>query len=327
MSNSHIDWFIITERIVQKTLTPIISNQVINDILFGKKEAARTWANDVAYPLADSDNLTRVAQFLGITEDPSRAKSKYLHFLKEKLLALAEAEAETHQQAFLDDFKGVKLRGLTFSQLATALRYPDFEKEDTNPLRIIAALDLPVYLTTSHHHFMEAALRVVGKKPRTEVYAWREGLEKKIPAKFRTDRDFEPDEETPLVYHLHGIDDAPESLVLTEDDYLEFLASITQDFNTEAIPSTVRDAFSSLLLLLGYDLHAWDLRVLLRGLIKGNNPFRPRSFAIQLDPDKVKSVKKPAQLREYLEQYFDKVAFDVYWGSPQEFMQDLWAEL
>ena len=325
MPGSSIDWYFITEQISQRKFAPIISNQIIGSTLFGSHDTVRAWAEKIQYPLADSDNLTRVAQFLSATiQDSARAKSGYLQFLKQSLLDLARGWARA-DQAYLDQVKG-ELRGLTLSQLAVErLGYPDFGEEMDNPLRILAALDIPIYLTTSYHHLMEAALKAAGKTPRTQLYCWREGLEDNIASEYRTDPNFEPGVQTPLVYHLHGIDDFPDSLVLTEDDFLEFLVNVTQDFNTDAIPSAVRNALaSSLLLLLGYDLHTLDLRVLLQGLIRGK-PLRPRSFAIQLNPQ-ADGVKDTVQFQEYLQKYFGQVRFDVYWGDPQSFMKTLWDE-
>jgi hypothetical protein len=325
MSNNTIDWEFITEQISQKKFIPIISNQVIYTSLFGRENIAQTWADRIGYPLADGDNLTRVAQFLSVTQqDLSRAKASYLQFLKRSLFDLARAEPGA-QESFLSQVQ-TELRGLTFSQLALErLRRPDFKTDRNDPLSLLAALDIPVYLTTSPHHFMEAALTSINKTPRTELYCWREGLEDNIPPDYRTDLDFEPTVGSPLVYHLLGLDDYPDSLVLTEDDYLEFLVNVTRDFTkADIIPSSVRTALSNwLLVLLGYDLHAWDLRVLLQGLIKGI-PRRRRSFAIQVIPSEANRIKNIEQFQTYLREYFDQAKFDVYWGNAQEFMQTLW---
>jgi hypothetical protein len=328
VSNNKIDWDFITDQIYHKKFTPVISNQVINDTLFGDNNIIRAWADKINYPLADGDNLTRVAQFLSVTQqDIGRAKSSYLQFLKRSLLEQAKAEPAANP-AFLEQVQ-TESRGLTFSQLATErLHYPDFKKEPDNPLSLLAALDIPIYITTSHHHFVEAALRATDKTPRTELYYWQEGLEGNIPPNYRTNLDFEPTVKTPLVYHLHGIDDYPDSLVITEDDYMEFLVNVTRDFtkveDLPIIPSVVRNALSnSLLLLLGYDLHAWDLRVLLQGIIKGK-PRRPRSYTIQLVTSNVQQVKDAEQFHTYLREYFDQIKFDVYWGEPQTFMKTLW---
>lgn len=327
MSNTDIDWSYIVQEIYRTTCAPIISNGVINSSLFGSKNVVQAWAEEIGYPLADGGNVTRVAQFLSVTQqDPARAKSGYLQFLKESLLGWARTEPGANP-SFLDQVER-EMRRLTFSQLATErLHHPDFKNEPDNPLSILAALDIPVYLTTSHHHFMEAALRATDKTPHTQVYAWREGMEHNIPSEFRTDQGFEPDVKAPLVYHLHGIDDYPDSLVLTEDDHLEFLVYVAKDFKElGGTHDKVRNAISSsLLILLGYDLHAWDLRVLLAGLIK-DMPRRPRSFAIQLKSGQVKGIKDSKQFREYLQKSFGLAQFDVYWGDPQSFMLSLWKE-
>jgi hypothetical protein len=87
--------------------------------------------------------------------------------------------------------------------------------------------DLPVrvVLTTSPYTFIEDALRRAGKTPRTEVCRWRKELDSIEPV---IDGDYRPSALEPLVYHLHGLDAYPDSLVLTEDDHLEFLVNVCQ---------------------------------------------------------------------------------------------------
>lgn len=327
MCSAAIDWYFVTDQIHQQKCTPIVSNRVINDTLFGGESAISAWADESRYPLADGANLTRVAQFLAVSQqDPVRAKSNYLHFLKRRLLEVS-AEMDGADPAYLQQVRR-QMRGLTFSQLALEhLKQPAFTEDPDHPIAVLAGLDIPIYLTTSHHHFIEAALRSVDKNPRTEVYCWREGLEANVPPQFRTDLDYMPSIEEPLVYHLHGIDDYPDSLVLTEDDHLEFLVNFIRDLpETDVVPSSVRNAISSsLLILIGFELHAWDLRVILQGLIRGKS-WRPRSFAIQLLDDGNDQVHDNEQFQDYLQKYFGLIEFDVYWGSPRQFMLELWQE-
>jgi hypothetical protein len=77
-----------------------------------------------------------------------------------------------------------------------------------------------------------------------------------------------------------------------------------------------------LLLLLGYKLHDWDLRVLLQGLIR-HRPRRFHSFAIQL-PVEDEGVRDTEEFKKYLDEYFNQAKFTVYWGSPQSFTDTLW---
>ncbi|MCB0154786.1 MAG: SIR2 family protein [Anaerolineae bacterium] len=324
MLTENVPWDFIVEQIDKKQCTPIISNHVVNDLLFGEPRLISAWADRVRYPLADSANLTRVAQFHSVTlQDSIRAKSEYLAFLEYELLDLAERDPKADQN-FLRQVRRER-RSLTFSQLATErLHYPNFKDDPQHPLTILANFDIPVYLTTSHHRFMEAALKAVGKTPHTEVYCWREDLEENIPAACKPDLNFEPDERSPLVYHLHGLDDYADSLVLTEDDHLEFLVNVTRDFSrADVFPRKVRNAFtSSLLMLIGYELQGWDLRVLLQGLIRGKR--HQKGIAVQLEHSQLSNVKHPQQFQEYLQNFFGLVKFDVYWGSPQNFLTTLW---
>ncbi|MDT8307302.1 MAG: SIR2 family protein [Anaerolineae bacterium] len=147
-----------------------------------------------------------------------------------------------------------------------------------------------------------------------------------VPSVFELDRNYEPTAEEPLVYHLHGMESVPASLVLTEDDYLDFLVKVSWD-NT-VIPPRIGEALAdSSLLLLGYGLQDWDFRVLFRGLInRKRSSRRLLSVAIQLslehEPAEIRSMD---EAEEYLEKYFDKANFKIYWGQSEEFTGELWA--
>ena len=121
---------------------------------------------------------------------------------------------------------------LSFAQFCDKFAYPAFDNPD-DPFLLLASLDLPIYITTDFHDFLEMALRKAGKRPRSDLCRWRSEL-KGIPSAFDEPfpdgRPYDPDPETPLVYHLFGRDEDPASLVLTEDDHLEFLAATYQDF-------------------------------------------------------------------------------------------------
>ena len=55
----------------------------------------------------------------------------------------------------------------------------------------------------------------------------------------RFPRNYRPGRDQPLVYHMHGFDEYPASLVLTEDDYLEFLVAILRDKGNNNIDPTL----------------------------------------------------------------------------------------
>jgi hypothetical protein len=150
-------------------------------------------------------------------------------------------------------------------------------------------------------------------------------FKKGLSSVFELDPDYVPSPMEPLVYHLHGLDLYPPSLVLTEDDHMDFLVKVSWD--KDAIPFRISEALvDSSLLLLGYDLDDWDFRVLFRGLIIPKSEKRRfpsfSSVSIQLTPG-----SDVEATRAYLKEYFNHVNFKVYWGEAHQFVDDLWERL
>lgn len=306
----------IIERIKAGKVVPLLSNVVSNNLVLGGNDTLiEAYARYIDYPLDNNTNLPHMAQFTGVTDesvsDPRAVKEDYINFIKNRLFDLAESEnvpadvlAELEEE--FDD--------VTFSEFSERLGYPRFDQERVQCLLMLAEFPLPIYLTTSYHNFIEVALRQAGKQPRTEICRWHKGLES-IPSAF--DDDYQPTPEEPLVYHLHGFDKHPASLVLTEDDYLEFLVAISQDVGRGAdpIPRRVRQSLAdSSLVLLGYNLRNWDFRVLFWGLIKPR-PLQQTSVSIQLVPSEIE--------RNYLQKYLGEFEFKVYWGDIHDYIQEL----
>lgn len=147
----------------------------------------------------------------------------------------------------------------------------------------------------------------------------------RLPSVFDEEPSYVPSIDEPLVYHLHGLESCPGSLVLTEDDYLDFLLRVAWDHSV--IPPRVAQALAdSSLLLLGYRLQDWDFRVLFRGLINRKSAARRRlSIAIQLTPEQemAEQIESADEAQDYLEKYFDLANFKIYWGDSASFMQEL----
>ena len=319
---------ILCEQIKQNKVLPIISNNITDDLLFGSHEKlVEQWAQQTEYPFADRHNFTRMSQYADITvradqnekerrQNVDYIKSFYLnHFLKPQLFPLADADLIEEIQ---EEYSEQQLMDLSFTEFAQTLHMPNLSDDKQDTLSLLTELRLPIYVTTSYHSFMELALKQAGRSPRTEISYWHPRL-KGLPSNFR-DGTYQPTPEEPLVYHLLGHENYPESMVMTEDDYLDFLAGISEDWQwQEGIPGSVRQALSnSSLLLLGYNLWEWDFRVLLRGLIKrATNNKSPQSVSIQLREDE----KERAYFQRYLEH---EAGFEVYWENTTDLMQDIY---
>ncbi len=314
------------------------------------EQLAKQWADFIKYPLAENPlQLSQVAQYNQVISDSTdEAKINYLTFLKVYLLQLSLRDEEARETArslvdpLLDKEKGgLKkfseivdlLVDQSFSEIAFQLGYPKYGYEQQNPLYLLAQLPLPVYVTTSHHDFLARVLVEAEKYPRIQVCSWF-GDHPEIewfgdpPEDMDVDINADPSERLPIVYHLHGLEKFPTTLVTSEDDYMEFLVKISEDKNN--LPLGLRKALGpSSLLLLGYRLRGWDFRSLFRGIIIKYSKLRRTNFAIQLNPPVHQTgngQQEPNYLQEaqqYLEQYFEPAKFKVRWDSSTNFMHEL----
>lgn len=278
------DWGILLRRVSNGNFVPFLGAGACYGALPLGSEISREWAKQYHYPFADDGDLVRVAQYLAVEYDPT-----------------------TPKELILERFKGAQP--------------PDFRGPD-EPHGVLAELPLPVYLTTNYDDFMVQALKAKYKDPRRESCRWNE-LTRMQPTVFEQEPNYRPTPANPLVFHLHGHTD-PNSLVLTEDDYLSFLASL-QD--PALLPEPVRMALASAtsLLFLGYRLADWNIRVLLQGLRRlsqGLSNQNNLSVMVLLPPDGP-DAEQQQKLQDYLDRYYAAASLKVYWGTARDFCGEL----
>lgn len=122
------------------------------------------------------------------------------------------------------------------------------------------------------NNFIEA-LKKKGKK---YIYTWYN---------FRgTKRDIEEmgTKEKPLIYYLYGSVDEPESLVLSEDDLLDFLIAIIS--KNPPLPANISSEFrnkTKCFLFIGFGFNNWYLRILLLHVLQDKSYRDNRSFALE----------------------------------------------
>lgn len=297
------------------------------------QQLTKKWAASINYPMSDDHNVARVAQYLQVEQSSSALRESYLLFLIDRLLKLAENgeyyRSEEEYQKAVSGYKTLKPRTTAFSDVANQLGYPRFMEDTEDPLRLLARLPVKIYITTSYSNFLEHALEKEGKTPRTQLcFCKRELI---TDPSHMPDRDFMPSENEPAVVHLFGLEDYSKSLVLSEDDYINFLMTAVQNHNDDSMyPSYLRFALSepgTSLLLLGYQLRDWEFRTLFRflSLVRNLSTVEAKSIAIQFKPS---LGKKDAEKRsiDYLKKYFEKVKFDITWKSADEFVYKLYEE-
>jgi hypothetical protein len=280
------DWDNLLRRIKDGNCTPFLGPGLSTGLLPSDPEIAQAWAVEHHYPLRDNDNLPRVAQFLAITRDPAFP---------------AEDIARRWQN------------------LKTRPNFRDAAEAHT----FLAGLPLPLYITTNYDDFMFQALNYRLRPATRELCRWNAYVRDQ-PSIFDPGSTAEISPANPLVYHLFGYAQLPESMVLTEDEYLDFLVNISRDQNI--IPRRIQKALvNTSLLFIGYELTDWRFRVLFRGLIASlERSLRRTRVAIQLAPEPPEVTGITADhVRWYFEDYLAKDDVRIYWGSSLDFIKEL----
>jgi hypothetical protein len=310
-------WPPLLRGISRQECVPILGPGVHEALLGSPREIARHWAEEFGFPLAPSDReeLPQVAQFLLVQH-----KSKFLHdefqrYIRDSLL-----------ERYPDQIP-LALRETKEPPLATVVAAIGEHLRAANPVdphNLIASLDLPLYVTTSPGNLLYEALRARGKEPRVEVGRWNRQTTR-LPSVFETDPTFEPSAQQPLIYHVFGTFDQPGSIVLTEDDYFDYLIGLTRNEDLKLAQFIASRLNNSLLLFLGFRMDDWRFRVLFRTIRSQEGVEHQADFshlAVQFDPEDDRIIS-PARARRYLERYYTGADVDIYWGGVDDFITEL----
>lgn len=292
--------------------TPVIGPGLVEPLLGSMHDIAGRWAEQFRYPMSpnERESLPQVAQYLTVHQDA--------RFPFDELEEILINQIRTR---FASELPEEQLKGRAgLNSLLETLGAKRRESDPFDPYKALAELPLPIYITANQDSLLESALRAVGREPRVFMCPWNEYIEQNL-----SEYKEEATSEKPMVFHLFGSWDEPDSIVLTEDNYFDFLIGVTS--NKDIIPEQVRLALSdSSLLFLGFQTEAWDFRVLYRSILAQPGSTRRSQYAqiaAQVEPEDGR-ILEPQGARTYLEDYFGKGAdIDIFWGSPQEFLAEL----
>ena len=127
----------------------------------------------------------------------------------------------------------------------------------------LASLPFSLIVTTSQDAMLSQALKAAGKIPVTQRYHMRgdkrDNPEFALPGS----------PASPVVYHLFGSAEEPSSLVLSENDVLDFLIRVVSE--RPPLPNSLLRALKRVgqsFLFVGFGIRHWDLRVLLKVLLR-----------------------------------------------------------
>ncbi len=314
--NDFEHWESLKTFIQEQRCTPILGAGLDEPWLGQATELARRWAWKHNYPFAahEQEDLPRIAQYLSRREGTKYVQAAFNKAIRAEILRrCGDALPEDLRAA-----ESWKSETILKTLAADAERCWACNTDDSH--RRLAALRLPIYITASPADFLALALKKAGANPQIRLCPW---WSQRIPEN-RWRYDDEPTAEKPLVYHLFGHLSVPESLVISEDNYFDFLIGIMR--NKDLIPDTVVNALTnSALLFLGFRSNDWGYRVLFRMLMAQEGSAQLREYThvtAQVEPEEGR-VLDTRRAQRYLEKAFHRDNIGIYWGRSEDFLTAL----
>lgn len=306
-------WPMLLEAIEEGSCTPIFGMGLMESLLGNRRLIAQQWASAYHFPLSphQCDDLSRVAQYLAVNQGPLFPRKSFRKFSIQEL--------RKHYTTVLAELP----EAASLEMIMTTLGQYFHSQSSDMPHQILARLPFAVYIITDPTDFLTQALRAVGKAPQVELCRWNTHVAR-LPSLYDEDPTYRPTLERPLVYQLFGNIQQPRSLVLTEDDYFNYLIGVTR--NKDLIPRVVRAILAdSTLLFIGFHLDDLDFRVLFHSILNQEGSERLQDYmhvAVQVAPEEGR-ILEPERARHYLESYFQEARISIYWGTIENFTREI----
>lgn len=314
-------WRRLLKPVANGKVVPIIGPRLLETAYGASHETALRLARDNQYPLAmhEWDDLPRVTQYMRVKESRYNVMQAYQDQLLHDLLEQHRGWLPPEE---IPPANPKPKLGRLLRLVGDHLR-----KSPTDPHRILAELGASVYVTTNFDPLLELALKDNQRTPQQLLTRWRYQANPVSAGEMTVAM---PTVKAPLVYHAFGAfgPGADEGLVLTEDDYFDYLIKTAED---KLIPDEVESALvDNSLLFLGFRLTDWHFRVLFRLMMSLPGRDRLKKYchvAVQLDPD-MQTMADAEGAKVYLAEYFGQEPnIEIFWGSSEEFLTALRDEL
>ncbi len=150
--------------------------------------------------------------------------------------------------------------------------YCHYEGQTTEAHLKLAQLPFSLCIDITHVMFMEQAYEQAGKSTVRDFYSFRQPKASSLT---------KGTAERPLIYKLFGSLEDLNSLVITENDLLDFLVNVSK--SSPPLPSDLSSSLrnpQTSFLFLGFGFHNWYFRILLHAL-KAENERRNLSMALE----------------------------------------------
>jgi hypothetical protein len=156
-------WPGLITSIRERRCTPILGPGLIEFLLGSPREIAQRWADTYRFPMAPEEraDLPQVAQFLAVANsDPQFPRAELVNHLQREMRERYSARLPTN------------LDRADLNALITEVGRQRREQDETEPHRVLAKLQLPIYVTTNPDDLLAEALRAEGRHPEIVLFRW-----------------------------------------------------------------------------------------------------------------------------------------------------------
>ncbi len=224
---------------------------------------------DVAVPERDDNPLS------------SQLANKMAEWLKDRLSPKEYRKINPDNLPQVSQFFAEKKGSESYPKSRASTFYEEKAGLTSRLHRDLAALPFQSVITSTHDELFLEALRAEGKTPETDHYNFCGDAVDSVKTGTI---------ESPMVYYLCGHIKVPGSLVLSENDLLDFLVNVIK--KDPSLPENILSKFSdpkNCFLFLGFGFRNWYLRILMH-VLEDNK--KNRSFALeQVFPHKLKEFE------------------------------------
>jgi hypothetical protein len=323
-------WKALIDSIKSGECTPFIGAGACVPFLPTAQELAEALASEFKYPHPTTrHDLTKVSQFLAVDNQEARFPKRRIA----RLLDLANPIPETEWPN----------KNSPLAVLYRKCKLPNF-KDETEIHCVLAHLKSKIYLTTNYDDFMFQALSDWQLKPERAICRWNNNLLQMEPSPFDTSdegvrrKPYDPGPNDPVVFHLHGHVGIPASIVVSEDDYIDFMMYVSRDLaeskkqrgQKTMLPLAIRRAITNhMLLVVGYSFGDQNLLFVLRTLLQSLAVSdKHMNISVQLKPQANGDAQAEKEMLEKYVTYLEKryqwsLNVSVHWGTAADFAAEL----
>ena len=302
------NWESICIKVREGRFFPILGPELGDELFGATQEQATRLADKYKFPLASHErsNLAKVSQFISVDRGREHAcEALAIDLVNQLGGGVDPGELPRLLEASVDSCRA----------------------NPASSYRLLTAKEIPaaVYLNASYETMLLRVLRAEGRSPEPVFGSWRgaEVAQKPQP------KNPIPTVDSPWVYHIFGVFGRPDTMVLTEDDFFDYL--IASSRLSLILPAVLSKLMESSLVFLGFRLDDWRFRVLFRLIItqQGAAALSGRCHVgVQVNPGE-QSVADVNRAIRYMTKYFqggnssNAPSISIYWGSPTDFLQQL----